>query len=76
MNVDARARLSGGGSHEAIHHAVAATLIALGADSLTAAGLIGAELAEALRTESRRRAEEGRFYGQIAYASLIARRPA
>jgi hypothetical protein len=51
------------------------TLIDLGADFLVAAGQIGTELAEALKAESRRRTAEGRFYGQIASASLIAQRP-
>jgi hypothetical protein len=32
----------------------------------------GATAAEALKTEARRRADAGEFYGHIAYASLIA----
>lgn len=47
-----------------------------GADALLAAGGIGVELAETLKAEARRRSEAGEFYGHIAYASLIARKPA
>lgn len=52
------------------------TLVDRGADFQVAAGRIGEGLAEALKAEARRRAAEERFYGQIAYASLIAERPA
>lgn len=51
------------------------TVIDRGADALAAAGRLGPHAAEGLKEEARRRAEEGAFYGQIAYASLIARRP-
>jgi hypothetical protein len=51
-------------------------LIDLGIDFLAAAGRIGPQLADALKTEPRQRADAGRFYGQIAYVSLIAQRPA
>ena len=47
-----------------------------GAEILEAQGVIGAELATALKDEARRRAREGRFFGHIAYASFIARKPA
>jgi hypothetical protein len=47
-----------------------------GADLLLAAGQIGAELAAALKAEARRRAAAGAFFGHIAYASLVARKPA
>ncbi len=43
-----------------------------GADVLAADGIIGAELAAALKAEARRRAAAGRFFGHIAYGSLIA----
>ncbi len=46
-----------------------------GAEVLAAQGVIGEELAEALKAEARRRAAEGGFFGHIAYASLVARRP-
>ena len=47
-----------------------------GAEILEAQGVIGAGLAEALKDEARQRASEGRFFGHIAYASFIARKPA
>ena len=52
------------------------TVINRGADALVASGRIGVDLAAAFKTEARRRAETGTFFGHIAYASLIARRPA
>ena len=48
------------------------TIIDRGADLLHAAGRIGAETAEALKAEARRRSDAGEFFGFIAYASLIA----
>jgi ubiquinone/menaquinone biosynthesis C-methylase UbiE len=51
------------------------TVIDRGADMLTVAGTIDATTAEALTSEARRRVAEGRFFGHIAYASLIARKP-
>jgi hypothetical protein len=41
---------------------------------LQASGTIGEDLAAALKAEARRRAATGRFFGHIAYASVIARR--
>lgn len=52
------------------------TVIDRGADLLAGSGEIGAELAAALKGEARRRASAGRFFGHVAYASLIARVPA
>ena len=46
-----------------------------GADALVAGGRIDLETAEALKAEARRRSAAGEFYGHIAYASLLARRP-
>jgi hypothetical protein len=46
-----------------------------GADTLVAAGGLGAPAAEALKAEARRRVAAGEFFGHIAYASLIASRP-
>lgn len=46
-----------------------------GADALARSGIIGAELAEALKAEGRRRAERGAFFGYMAYATLTARKP-
>jgi ubiquinone/menaquinone biosynthesis C-methylase UbiE len=47
-----------------------------GADALTASGRIGPELADALKAEARRRVHDGSFFGHIAYASVIAAKPA
>ena len=43
-----------------------------GADALLADGRITLETADALKAEARRRSDAGEFFGQIAYASLIA----
>jgi arsenite methyltransferase len=45
-----------------------------GADLMVSQGYISAEFGEALKTEGRRRAESKRFFGYMAYASLIARK--
>lgn len=47
-----------------------------GAEILVEEGRIGAAAGEALKKEARRRAESGEFFGHIAYASVIARKPA
>ena len=47
-----------------------------GADLLVEAGRIGPAMGEALKAEAQRRAAEGEFFGHIAYASVIARKPA
>ena len=51
------------------------TLVDRGADTLVAAGRLGSDAAEALKGEARRRVAAGEFFGHIAYASLIGRRP-
>jgi ubiquinone/menaquinone biosynthesis C-methylase UbiE len=51
------------------------TIVDRGADILREGGRIGDETAEALKAEARRRVENGSFFGHIAYASVIARRP-
>lgn len=51
------------------------TLIDRGTDALAAWQRIGSALAEALKTEARRRIEAKEFYGSITFASLIARKP-
>ncbi len=43
-----------------------------GAELLEETGVIGHDLAVALKEEARRRAREGTFFGHIAYASFIA----
>jgi hypothetical protein len=51
------------------------TIVEPGADALVAAGRIGPETATALKAETRRRVAAGQFFGHIADASLVARRP-
>ena len=48
------------------------TIVDRGADTLVAAGTIGTEEAEALKTEARRRAKAGEFFGHISFLSVIA----
>lgn len=52
------------------------TLVDRDADVLVASGRIGIEKAEAFKAEARRRIDAGEFFGHIAYASLIAQKPA
>ncbi len=47
-----------------------------GADILVEEGRIGRALGDALQAEARRRAAEGEFFGHIAYASIVGRKPA
>jgi ubiquinone/menaquinone biosynthesis C-methylase UbiE len=51
------------------------TVVDRGADILCSQGHIGKETAAALKEEARRRLRAGRFFGHIAYAGLIARKP-
>jgi hypothetical protein len=51
------------------------TVVDRGADILQTAGQISPEAAAALKAEARRRAKAGAFFGHIAYASLVARKP-
>lgn len=67
-------RLRSHGYVETDSPAYTLTLIDRGADTLAADGRLGAEAAEALKAEARRRAAAGTYFGHIAYASLIARR--
>ncbi len=46
-----------------------------GADALAGAGTIDPATATALKAEARRRIGEGRFFGHIAYLSVVARKP-
>jgi ubiquinone/menaquinone biosynthesis C-methylase UbiE len=48
------------------------TIIERGIAALLAQGQIGSSTAEALRAEARRRSESAKFFGHIAYASLVA----
>jgi len=51
------------------------TLIDRGADVLKASGSLSADAADGLRSEARRRAEAGEFFGHISFVSAIARKP-
>jgi hypothetical protein len=46
-----------------------------GADALVAHGRISTDLAQALKAEARHRVANGSFFGHIAYASFLARKP-
>jgi ubiquinone/menaquinone biosynthesis C-methylase UbiE len=50
-------------------------IIDRGADALVAGGRLAVEAAEGLKAEAHRRSDAGEFFGSIAYASLIARKP-
>ncbi len=50
------------------------TIADRGADILAASDRIGADLAQALKNEARRRVDAGSFFGSIAYGSLVARK--
>jgi ubiquinone/menaquinone biosynthesis C-methylase UbiE len=51
------------------------TIVGRGIDALMRAGRLGADVAESLRAEARRRAGAGEFFGHVAYVSLIGRKP-
>jgi ubiquinone/menaquinone biosynthesis C-methylase UbiE len=51
------------------------TVVDRGADILCAQGHIAKETAAALKEEARVRLRAGRFFGHIAYAGLVARKP-
>ena len=51
------------------------TLVDRGADLLAGSGRIGAEVAGGLKDEARHRVHDGRFFGFIAFAGLIASKP-
>jgi SAM-dependent methyltransferase len=50
------------------------SIVDRGADSLLARGVIGHDLAAAMKAEARRRDGDSAFFGHIAYASLLARK--
>lgn len=52
------------------------TWIERGTDALLASGRIGEEGARALKAEADRRVEQGRWYGQLTFASVIAAKSA
>jgi hypothetical protein len=70
-----RISVDGHGYVEAAEGGYMLTVIDRGADLLHGRGLIGEDLAAALKAEARRRAASGSFFGFIAYGSLTARKP-
>jgi SAM-dependent methyltransferase len=72
----AEARLRSHGFVETTEGGYMLTVIDRGADFLCAGGLVGDEAAAALKAEARRRIAAGRFFGHVAYGSLVARKPA
>jgi hypothetical protein len=61
---------------EALEGSYMLTLIDRGAEALLQDGRIGAEIAAALKAEARRRSATHTWFGHIAYASVLARKPA
>ena len=55
--------------------ALTLTRVDRGTDVLASRGQIGQELAAALRPEATRRADSNVFFGYMAYASMVARKP-
>jgi len=51
------------------------SLVTVGAATLVEAGVIAPQTAEALQAEAAQRASTDRFFGHIAYASLLTHRP-
>jgi ubiquinone/menaquinone biosynthesis C-methylase UbiE len=51
------------------------TLVDRGADALASSGRLDATTAEALKREARHRIRAGTFFGHIAYASIVGRKP-
>jgi ubiquinone/menaquinone biosynthesis C-methylase UbiE len=51
------------------------TIVDRGTDVLRASGLVGDDMAAALKSETRRRVAAGTFFGHIAYVGLTARKP-
>jgi hypothetical protein len=61
---------------EAPEGAYMLTWVDRGADVLLQAGRIGQETAEALKAEARRRSAAKVWFGHIAFASVLGRKPA
>jgi len=60
---------------ETLNPSLTPTWVERGAEARLGAGYIGAELAAAFKAEARRRIAEDSWFGYMAYASLIARKP-
>lgn len=52
------------------------TWIDRGADVLLQNGCIGSATAAAIKAEAKRRSDDGAWFGHIAFACVIARKPA
>jgi ubiquinone/menaquinone biosynthesis C-methylase UbiE len=65
-------RLHSHGYVETVSPTYLFTIVDFGADALAAQGEISPATAEAFKDEARERARSGRFFGHIAYASLLA----
>ena len=66
-------------SHAYVESPTAGYMLAIldrGTDLLVASGRLGADAGKALKADARRRSNEGRWFGFIAYASVIGRKPA
>ena len=61
---------------EALEAGYMQTWIERGADVLLQAGQIGTETAEALKAEARQRSSMKVWFGHIAFASVLSRKPA
>jgi ubiquinone/menaquinone biosynthesis C-methylase UbiE len=60
---------------ETVKPGLTLTWVDRGADVLAGRGRISQELAAALKAEAKRRAEAGAFFGYMAYASMVGRKP-
>jgi hypothetical protein len=60
---------------ETVQRGLTLTWVDRRSDALASRGLIGQELAAALKAEAKRRAEANTFFGYMAYASMIGRKP-
>jgi ubiquinone/menaquinone biosynthesis C-methylase UbiE len=68
-------RLRSYGLVETSRPALTLTWVERGAEALADRGQIGHELAASLKAEARRRAASNTFFGYMAYASMVARKP-
>jgi len=68
-------RLRSYGLLETAKPGLSLTWVDRGADVLASRGRISPELAAALKAEAKRRAEAGQFFGYMAYASMVGRKP-
>ena len=60
---------------ETVKPGLTMTWVERGADALLSRGQIGEDCAEALKAEAKRRSESDMFFGYMAYASMVGRKP-